>query len=72
MEPAGATVDPAALALAVQNAVANATGLTPHEVVVVPRGTIQLTTSGKLRRAAMREAFLTGALGPSSDAGAHD
>jgi fatty-acyl-CoA synthase len=42
----------------VKRAVADAIGVSPAEVVVLPRGTVEKTTSGKLRRAAMREAFV--------------
>ena len=45
-----------------RRAVADAVGTAPDEVVVVPRGTIKKTTSGKLRRAAMREAYESGAV----------
>jgi fatty-acyl-CoA synthase len=62
VEPS-ASADPAGLALAVRDAVADAIGLTPAEVAVVPRGTIALTTSGKLRRGTMREAYVDGKLG---------
>lgn len=47
----------------VGRAVANAVGAPPDRVVVLPPGTVQKTTSGKLRRAAMREAYMSGALG---------
>jgi fatty-acyl-CoA synthase len=40
--------------------IAAAVGLSQVEVRVVARGTIEKTTSGKLRRAAMREAFTRG------------
>jgi fatty-acyl-CoA synthase len=46
----------------VDRAVKKAVGVAPSEVVVLPRGTIEKTTSGKLRRAAMRDAYLSGAL----------
>ena len=48
---------------AVRRSVADAVGVAPSEVVVLPRDTIEKTTSGKLRRAAMRDAYLSGALG---------
>lgn len=38
-------------------------GIRPGEVVVLPPGTVQKTTSGKLRRAAMRRLYVSGALG---------
>lgn len=46
------------LAREVARATADAVGIRPAEVVVLPPGTVQKTTSGKLRRAAMRELFL--------------
>jgi acyl-CoA synthetase (AMP-forming)/AMP-acid ligase II len=49
------------LADRVKGAVADAIGAAPSEVIVVPRGAIEKTTSGKLRRAAMREAYDRGA-----------
>jgi fatty-acyl-CoA synthase len=54
--------DPAALERAVRSAAADAVGLPPREVVVLPPGTVQKTTSGKLRRTAMRDAYAAGAL----------
>ena len=44
----------------VRRAVADAVGVAPGEVVVLPPGTVEKTTSGKLRRAAMREAYVNG------------
>ena len=46
----------------VARAVADAVGVRPHRVLVLPRGTIEKTTSGKLRRAAMRAAYERGGL----------
>jgi acyl-CoA synthetase (AMP-forming)/AMP-acid ligase II len=46
----------------VRRAIADAVGLAPDEIVVLPPGTIEKTTSGKLRRAAMRDAYLAGTL----------
>lgn len=46
----------------VRNAVLNATGITPRTVVLIPKGSIPRTTSGKVRRAAIREAWSTGEL----------
>jgi acyl-CoA synthetase (AMP-forming)/AMP-acid ligase II len=46
----------------VRNAVSAAVGLPPSEVVVLPPNTVEKTTSGKLKRAAMRDAYLSGAL----------
>jgi acyl-CoA synthetase (AMP-forming)/AMP-acid ligase II len=50
------------LATAVRRGVANAIGVAPAEVVVLPRRTIEKTTSGKLRRSAMRSAYAEGEL----------
>jgi fatty-acyl-CoA synthase len=46
----------------VRNAVADAVGIAPAEVVVLPPGTIRKTTSGKLRRAKMRDLHTAGKL----------
>lgn len=54
--------DPVELGREVKRAVRRAIGVAPAEVVVLPRGTVQKTTSGKLRRAAMREAYAAGSL----------
>jgi fatty-acyl-CoA synthase len=53
---------PRPLARRVRREVAAAVGVAPGEVVVLPPGTVQKTTSGKLRRAAMRDAYVSGAL----------
>ena len=63
VEPATAGGEPAGLEREVKRAVAGAIGLAPAEVLVVPRGTVEKTTSGKLRRAAMRDAYAAGSLG---------
>jgi fatty-acyl-CoA synthase len=65
VEPAG-NADSGELPKAVRNGIADAIGVAPKEVVALPRGTIEKTTSGKLRRSAMREAFDRGALEPLS------
>jgi fatty-acyl-CoA synthase len=54
--------EPETLRREVRRSVANAIGVAPSEVVVLPRGTIEKTTSGKLRRAAMRSAYSEGEL----------
>lgn len=46
----------------VKAAVADAIGIAPSEIVVLPPGVVQKTTSGKLRRAAMREEYTSGML----------
>jgi fatty-acyl-CoA synthase len=46
----------------VRRAVADAVGVSPSAVAVLPPGAIEKTTSGKLRRAAMRDAYLGGGL----------
>jgi fatty-acyl-CoA synthase len=45
-----------------RRAIANAVGVRPSSVVVVPPGTVRKTTSGKLRRAAMRELYVNSEL----------
>jgi fatty-acyl-CoA synthase len=45
-----------------RNAVLNATGVNPRTIVVLPKGSIPRTTSGKIKRAAIREAWTTGSL----------
>jgi fatty-acyl-CoA synthase len=50
------------LAREVRRSISNAVGVAPSEVVVLPAGTVEKTTSGKLRRATMREAYSSGAL----------
>lgn len=61
VEPAESDVaDPTALATSVRRAVGSMVGVTPRDVVVVPRGTVEKTTSGKLRRATMRERYAAG------------
>ena len=54
--------DPGELRRRVRNAAADAVGIAPREVVVLPAGTVEKTTSGKLRRASMREAYSRGTL----------
>lgn len=49
--------------LRIRQTVADVTGLTPRAVVALPKGAIQRTTSGKLRRTAMRDAWIRGDLG---------
>jgi fatty-acyl-CoA synthase len=61
VEPA-AEADPEELSVQVANAVADSVGVPPGEVLVLPRGTVEKTTSGKLRRSAMRDAYLRGEL----------
>jgi fatty-acyl-CoA synthase len=61
VEPADGA-DPEALRQTVKRSVAKAIGVSPSDVLVLPRGTIEKTTSGKLRRAAMRSAYADGAL----------
>jgi acyl-CoA synthetase (AMP-forming)/AMP-acid ligase II len=46
----------------VRRAVADATGLTPKRILVVPPDTIPKTTSGKLQRGAVRDAYDRGEL----------
>jgi acyl-CoA synthetase (AMP-forming)/AMP-acid ligase II len=67
VEPSG-SCDPDALSVAVRHAVADAVGVLPETVLVLPRGTLETTTSGKLRRSAMRDAYLRGDLTPIESA----
>lgn len=46
----------------VWRAVGDALGIVPREIVVVPAGTIPMTTSGKLRRSWVRRSYATGDL----------
>lgn len=46
----------------VSRAISDAVGVRPGEVIVLPPGTIEKTTSGKLRRTAMRRRYLAGEL----------
>lgn len=46
----------------VWQAVSDAVGIVPREVIVLPRGTVPMTTSGKLRRSWVREAYAAGDL----------
>ena len=63
VEPSGST-DPVDLPARVSHAVADAVGVAPAEVLVLERGTIEKTSSGKLRRAAMRKAYEDRQLSP--------
>jgi fatty-acyl-CoA synthase len=66
VEPAG-DQDPESLRRVVRRSVANALGVTPSEVVVLEPGAVAKTTSGKLRRAAMRDAYSAGGLAGAAD-----
>jgi len=46
----------------VKREIVNAVGIRPSDVVVLPPGVVQKTTSGKLRRAEMRQAYASGTL----------
>ncbi len=46
----------------VRRSIADAVGVSPSQVVVLPSGTVEKTTSGKLRRAAMRDMYVRGDL----------
>ncbi|CAL9559157.1 condensation domain-containing protein [Streptomyces sp. enrichment culture] len=54
---------------AVALAVGTGHGVAPHEVVLVRPGAVPRTTSGKIRRGACRELWLTGALAPLARSG---
>lgn len=62
-ERAGAEVDPSELLRTVRAAVAREHGITPSDMVLFPPGTLPKTSSGKVRRTASRELFLSGAPG---------
>ena len=51
-----------ALKAEVRRRVLQATGLAVDEIVLAPNGTIDRTTSGKLRRAELRERYAAGTL----------
>ena len=59
-----AGANPAALALMVRRAVTDAVGVTPAEVLVLLPGTVPKTTSGKVRRGALRDRHAAGGLNP--------
>jgi fatty-acyl-CoA synthase len=59
---ASAGSDGEELTVAVRNAVRDAVGVAPRSVVVLPPGSVEKTTSGKLRRSTMRSAYLRGDL----------
>lgn len=61
VEPAR-SVDAAALGRDLKIRVADAVGVTPSEVIVLPQGAVGKTTSGKLQRAAMRAEYAAGKL----------
>jgi fatty-acyl-CoA synthase len=54
--------DAEALPSAVRRSVIDAIGVVPTEVLVVPPGTVPKTTSGKIRRGALRRALLDGSV----------
>jgi fatty-acyl-CoA synthase len=53
---------PRGVGATVRGAIADSVGVAPTEVVVLPPGTLEKTTSGKLRRTAMRDAYIRGEL----------
>lgn len=60
--PSRARGDGAAIAAAVRGAIAQAHGIAPQVVTLVPPGALPRTSSGKIRRRACRQAFLEGSL----------
>lgn len=66
VEPRDPDTDLEALARRVKREVARTEGLPPAEVVVLPPATIEKTTSGKIRRGAMRESYTRGELPTST------
>jgi fatty-acyl-CoA synthase len=62
VEPRNPNADTAALRREVRRSVRDAIGIAPGDVVVLPRETVEKTTSGKLRRASMRRRYREGRL----------
>lgn len=62
VEPSDADADPAQLRREVARSVRDAVGVARCEVIVLPRGAVEKTTSGKLRRARMRDSYTKGGL----------
>lgn len=62
VEPRGANSDIESLRHEVSRSVRDTVGVAASKVVVVPPDTVEKTTSGKLRRATMRDAYADGAL----------
>src|SRR6185369_8852707 len=58
-----------ALQAEVRRRVLQATGLAVDEIVLAPNGTIDRTTSGKLRRTELRERYAAGTCGPLRERG---
>ncbi|HYU56418.1 MAG TPA: AMP-binding protein [Actinomycetota bacterium] len=56
--------DPEKLPLLVRRMISDSVGIRPREVLVLAPGTIEKTTSGKLRRRALRDSYERGALEP--------
>ena len=54
--------DPVRCAAAVRRRVVEGFGVAPHDVVLLPRGRIELTSSGKLRRHRIREEYEAGTI----------
>jgi acyl-CoA synthetase (AMP-forming)/AMP-acid ligase II len=54
--------DPVGCAAAIRRRVVEAFGVAPHDVVLLPRGRIELTSSGKLRRHRVKEEYEAGEL----------
>lgn len=68
VEPDG-EIQPEELKQAVRRSVTGAIGVSPDEIMVLPRGEIEKTTSGKLRRSAMRDAYSMGVLDTAAPSG---
>jgi acyl-CoA synthetase (AMP-forming)/AMP-acid ligase II len=54
--------DPVRCAAAVRRRVVEGFGLAPYDVILLPRGRIELTSSGKLRRHRVKEEYERGAI----------
>jgi fatty-acyl-CoA synthase len=70
VEPSDADADAATLRREVNRCVRDAVGVAAGEVLVLPPGTVEKTTSGKLRRAAMRDSYVEGGLASAGGSGA--
>ncbi|ABD88581.1 hybrid non-ribosomal peptide synthetase/type I polyketide synthase [Rhodopseudomonas palustris] len=55
-------LDAAALEASIRETIAREHGLAAHDVVLIRRGTLKRTTSGKVRRAEMRRLYISGGL----------
>jgi acyl-CoA synthetase (AMP-forming)/AMP-acid ligase II len=66
----GGPIEDVDLAARIARAVLERTGVAPHQVVLVPPGSLPRTSSGKLRRQEALRRFLDGTLAPPAPSGA--